>query len=187
MSTIKSVMFIHDLAELLDRRPQDAAVQDAAERPVCDEDYEKLTGLLAECQPCCNLSLSHHGPCHPKRQTVVACAECGTTTARITLLDVQDAEGHDDIATVTSCRVPDPEIIVIPYGAVVGEGRLPPLLRTRRGAGIRSPLHGGVLRLVVLLLTPGPAPRIVPPHGAGVLACHPPGETVERAPRLCAQ
>jgi hypothetical protein len=55
---------------------------------LCDDDYEDMTELRAECQDDCNLSLSHIGACAPfaraGRQT--ACDVCGRED-RLTQLD----------------------------------------------------------------------------------------------------
>lgn len=48
---------------------------------LCDECWEAATGLLAECQDGCNLSLSHHGECGPYpagMRSQDRCDNCGT-------------------------------------------------------------------------------------------------------------
>ena len=62
-----------------------------AVRKLCDDCYEQVTGLRAECLDLCSLSLSHAGLCDPHTETDEACDRCGETGHRLTEHEPQDA------------------------------------------------------------------------------------------------
>jgi hypothetical protein len=60
-------------------------------RKLCDDCYEEVTGLRAECLDLCSLSLDHAGLCHPRKETDQPCDRCGETGHRLTAHEPQDA------------------------------------------------------------------------------------------------
>jgi hypothetical protein len=58
---------------------------------LCDDCYEHVTGLCAECLDLCRLSLNHAGLCHPRKETDQSCQRCGETGHRLTEHEPQDA------------------------------------------------------------------------------------------------
>jgi len=67
-----------------------------AVRNLCDDCYEQVTGLLAECLDLCSLSLDHAGLCHLRTETDQPCDRCGETGHRLTEHEPQDAEQAAD-------------------------------------------------------------------------------------------
>jgi hypothetical protein len=59
-------------------------------RKLCDDCYEAVTGLFAECQDYCSLPLDHAGTCDPRRETDEPCDRCGRTGSRLTEHEPQD-------------------------------------------------------------------------------------------------
>jgi hypothetical protein len=70
-----------------------------ADALLCDECYELVTGLLAECQDHCSLDLDHDGQCGPRaarsESRQESCDWCGRTD-RLTFVE---AENMDDLGT----------------------------------------------------------------------------------------
>ncbi len=92
-------------------------------RKLCDDCYEQVTGLRAECLDLCSLSLDHAGLCHPRTETDQACQRCGETGHRLTEHEPQDAvQAADCLPLDIPARIAYLEGIAAGCSTVRGDG-----------------------------------------------------------------
>jgi hypothetical protein len=94
-----------------------------AERKLCDDCYEQVTGLPAECLDLCSLSLNHAGLCDPHTETDQPCDRCGETGHRLTEHEPQDAvQAADCLPLDILARIAHLEAVAAGCSTVRGDG-----------------------------------------------------------------
>jgi hypothetical protein len=94
-----------------------------AVRKLCDDCYEQVTGLRAECLDLCSLSLDHAGLCHPRTETDQPCDRCGETGHRLTEHEPQDAvQAADCLPLDIPARIAHLEAVAAGCTTVHGDG-----------------------------------------------------------------
>jgi hypothetical protein len=94
-----------------------------AVRKLCDDCYEKVTGLLAECLDLCSLRLEHAGLCHPRTETDQPCDRCGETGHRLTEHEPQDVvEAADCLPLDIPARIAHLQAVAAGCSTIQGDG-----------------------------------------------------------------
>jgi hypothetical protein len=92
-------------------------------RNLCDDCYEHVTGLHAECLDLCSLRLDHAGLCGPRTETGQPCDRGGETGHRLTAHQPQDAlEAADCLPLDIPARISYLETIAAGCSTPRGDG-----------------------------------------------------------------